>query len=857
MKTKSNFLLLIFTVIALIAGFAVLSLFAVHAQSGDNFGNDVLRNKAYALEVTQAESGDVAVNEENFPDATFRNWILDSANLGGAGSDGVLTEEEIGGIDTIYVLPADGQRIKSLEGISCFTALTDLIVPNHEIATLDLTHNVNLSYVNCSYNRLTVLKVAGLSKIKTLYCEFNYLTELDLTGLTELTTLYSRHNVLTGLDLSTNTKLRFIEAFDNMITDIDVTMLTDLEFLHIDHNKLTRLDMSKNLNLKGVGFVVRNNDVREIVLPSIDGFTVYYDDFAEQDPIQGYEKTEWYSDSLYTQPVISDVQAEGQTLYGKRVANKYTINFEGNGGSGLPSSVVTYYDEETALPSETPVKKGYEFVGWGTDAYNPSTTYSAGESVLNLAGKKYDGEKVTLYAQWEAITYTLNFDSNASDTTGEMQSVTLKYGQSAPLPANAFARPKYDFIGWAYTPEGEVAFTDRQAVMNLSFTQGETVRLYAVWELTAEEIAKPYVSELQTILEQYSSVQYVAEDWDNLFASYSASLKKLSDAGKNEQIMSAEVEACRLALKKISTLTDRVKEITDGWKNRFSAGLQYVYNPPVPLGEGKNTLSVATAANENADSVNLAAYSSLTDAASKEQVAVLAGTEIASDLMRIKAFLSAGDWIIRAEDACFVPKNEVRSADWSYYDAIIKDYELLGAEQKTFISGDVLAALDETLAFAKTKGYAISLLTQYHSQFDSEDYYLPQWEELSSLFSSSVSDIEAASDEEEIKSAFTAGKDSMDSVLTKAEYDAAQPAPDEPDETPQPPQENPDTPEDNTDDSDQNSDGNNSLPPSGQEDNSDGNGMRTAIIVLASVGGVAAVAVVVILVVRKKRRKSK
>ena len=57
-------------------------------------------------------------------------------------------------------------------------------------------------------------------------------------------------------------------------------------------------------------------------------------------------------------------------------------------------------------------------------------------------------------------------------------------------------------------------------MLNLAFAEGETVILYAVWELTAEEIAKPYVLQIQNIFEEYSSVQYVAEDWDKLFSSY-------------------------------------------------------------------------------------------------------------------------------------------------------------------------------------------------------------------------------------------------------------------------------------------------------------------------------------------------
>ncbi len=44
----------------------------------------------------------VTVDEEHFPDAVFRAWILDPANLNGAGSDAVLTAEELEGITVTY-----------------------------------------------------------------------------------------------------------------------------------------------------------------------------------------------------------------------------------------------------------------------------------------------------------------------------------------------------------------------------------------------------------------------------------------------------------------------------------------------------------------------------------------------------------------------------------------------------------------------------------------------------------------------------------------------------------------------------------------------------------------------------------
>ena len=48
-----------------------------------------------ALSAPAEKQGGYAVDESNFPDAVFRSWILDPANLGGAGSDGYLTAEAV------------------------------------------------------------------------------------------------------------------------------------------------------------------------------------------------------------------------------------------------------------------------------------------------------------------------------------------------------------------------------------------------------------------------------------------------------------------------------------------------------------------------------------------------------------------------------------------------------------------------------------------------------------------------------------------------------------------------------------------------------------------------------------------
>ena len=155
-----------------------------------------------------------------------------------------------------------------------------------------------------------------------------------------------------------------------------------------------------------------------------------------------------------------------------------------------------------------------------------------------------------------------------------------------------------------------------------------------------------------------------------------------------------------------------------------------------------------------------------------------------------------------------------------------------------------MSTLDKNSAFAKAKEYAVSLITQYHSQFDMENYYSAQQEEISSALSVSISGIENAFTEEEIGFSVTEGKNNMDSVLTKSEYDAAQTVPEEPDEKPEIPDEHPDETPDET--------------PSDTEETPqkpENNGVQTLVIVLSVIAAVAVIGAVVFFIVRKRRRK--
>ena len=79
----------------------------------------------------------VAIDEENFPDENFRDWVFEQD----WNNDGSLSAEEIENVTSPWL---DSKGIKDLKGIEYFTNLTNL---------------------NCSYNDLISLDVTGLQNL--------------------------------------------------------------------------------------------------------------------------------------------------------------------------------------------------------------------------------------------------------------------------------------------------------------------------------------------------------------------------------------------------------------------------------------------------------------------------------------------------------------------------------------------------------------------------------------------------------------------------------------------------------------------------------------------------------------------
>ena len=179
-----------------------------------------------------------------------------------------------------------------------------------------------------------------------------------------------------------------------------------------------------------------------------------------------------------------------QMLYGysKSEGCTYKIIYNLDGGEEISENPLTYISKESEFTLNQPVKTGYTFEGWtgsnstkngylGQDNFAPEQTVTITNS--DLGNKIYT-------ANWTPNNYIVSFDANGG--TGEMEDEQFKYNVPQILSPNEFIKEGYDFQGWNTKADGTGnAYSNAQAVMNLTELADENITLYAQWGATEAE----------------------------------------------------------------------------------------------------------------------------------------------------------------------------------------------------------------------------------------------------------------------------------------------------------------------------------------------------------------------------------
>ena len=236
-------------------------------------GAEEQENGASAQADAAVPEGYIAINEKNFPDENFRDYV---ARKWDKNQDKYFSPSEIANAKWIS---CDNKEISNLKGIEFFTNIWLLECYYNNLTTIDLSHNKNLSYINCHHNQLNELDVSGLPLLETFYCghnalpsidvsknekledfdcQDNHLDTLNVSQNKELVKLSCGTNNLTELDVSENKKLKELSCYESKLSNLDLRNQTELEVLKCWKNPLSALNVSANTKLKKL-FVSNTN----------------------------------------------------------------------------------------------------------------------------------------------------------------------------------------------------------------------------------------------------------------------------------------------------------------------------------------------------------------------------------------------------------------------------------------------------------------------------------------------------------------------------------------------------------------------------------------------------------------------
>ncbi len=217
-----------------------------------------------SISITQAPHVTDAKENIEFTDNKFKAALLRVSNMDvnseeydghlpkkiDANSDGEISMEEAAAVTMINVSYSE---ITDITEISHFTSITNLYINDNDLTSIDLSKNLALELLNCSFNNLTELDLSTNSELRALTFEANKIASgLDFSNNLNLNYLNGSVNKISAINLSLNSKLEILKLNNNLIQELDLSKCTELSFLWCHSNKLSHLDVTLNSKLEEI-----------------------------------------------------------------------------------------------------------------------------------------------------------------------------------------------------------------------------------------------------------------------------------------------------------------------------------------------------------------------------------------------------------------------------------------------------------------------------------------------------------------------------------------------------------------------------------------------------------------------------
>ncbi len=166
--------------------------------------------------------------------------------------------------------------------------------------------------------------------------------------------------------------------------------------------------------------------------------------------------------STFTKLYSAPYAAAGNT----NSATIYTVKFNAGAGKSEYDSFKIYAGNEYGeLPNAT--REGYQLAGW----------YTAPSGGTLITSSTICNSNITLYAHWNANTYTVSFDSNGGSSRVP-SSFTIKHNGSQNIGSEKPTRTGYKFLYWNTKADG----TGKTYKSGAVYSENTGAVLYAIWE---------------------------------------------------------------------------------------------------------------------------------------------------------------------------------------------------------------------------------------------------------------------------------------------------------------------------------------------------------------------------------------
>ena len=404
---------------------------------------------------------EIDINEENFPDANFRNYISSTFDIDHSEK---LSSEEL----AVTSIVVNGKNIESLKGIEYFTGLRVLNCEYNQLTTLDLSRNINLTTLYCQHNQLAALDLTNNTAVTRLLGrgQERYVTVSESSKSLDLKTLADGFNPEKMSDLVGGSK-----SGNNLILNDD--MPTTVTYEYNVKPSLSTLSVKLNVEYKKmvtITFDANGHGTAPEAITVNKGETAT----APTAPTDAnYDFGGWYTEAECTNAFnFSQAVNDNITLYAKWTKKTpptpvtVTITFDANGHGTAPEAI-TVNKGETATAPTAPTDANYDFGGWYTES-ECTNAFDFTQAV---------NDNITLYAKWTKktppapVTVTITFNANGHGTAPA--DITVNKGTVATAPAEP-TDTEYDFGGWYTESECTNAFDFTQAV-------NDNITLYAKW----------------------------------------------------------------------------------------------------------------------------------------------------------------------------------------------------------------------------------------------------------------------------------------------------------------------------------------------------------------------------------------